>query len=273
MKLKSLLWTLGLRPSVRKYGTERLEFQLERDGAISFERWLHPKDRFVPFRQSYIDRLRNYIQPGDAVLDIGAHCGDFTVPLALAAGPEGIVFAWEPNPYVYEVLAKNASLNLHATRIVPVQAAAAPEDCQLLFHYSDPGFSNGGNLAGISRWTHGHAFELQVPALRVESWLEREYPEWTGKIRFVKVDTEGFDLEVLRSLETTLMRQRPTIHVEFYKHLSTDRRKMLWAYLTRLGYTVYTTDPVHNIDPHQRIEEADVTRWDHFDAIAIPAPN
>ncbi|MCU0715733.1 MAG: FkbM family methyltransferase, partial [Pirellula sp.] len=98
--------------------------------------------------------------------------------------------------------------------------------------------------------------------------MDREYPEWTSKIRFVKVDTEGFDLEVLRSLETTLVRQRPYIHVEFYKHLSTDRRKMLWGYLNRLGYQIYTTDPEHNIDPHERVEESDVTKWDHFDAIA-----
>ncbi|MCU0715734.1 MAG: hypothetical protein MUD03_06360 [Pirellula sp.] len=121
MKLKSLLWTLGLKPSVRKYGTERLDFHLDREGPIAFERWLHPKDRFVAFGQTYVDRLRQYVRPGDAVLDIGAHCGDFTVPLALAAGPSGIVFAWEPNPYVFDVLAKNAALNTHATRIVPVR--------------------------------------------------------------------------------------------------------------------------------------------------------
>ncbi len=261
---------MGLRPSVRRYGTERISFPLEQDGVIEFEKWLHPKDHFEPFAQDYIDQLRQYIRPGDAVVDIGAHCGDFTVPLALAAGVEGITFAWEPNPYVFEALEKNACLNSSKTRIIPVCAAVAPEDSQLLFHYSDPGFSNGGNFSGISRWTHGHPFELKVQALRFESWLDREYPQWSDKIRFIKVDTEGFDLEVLRSMEDTLVRQKPFLHVEFYRHLSLERRQTLWGYLNRLGYDLFTTEGAYGVEPKDRIAENDVARWDHFDTIGIP---
>ena len=34
---------------------------------------------------------------------IGAHIGDTTLPIALAAGKKGFVLALEPNPYVFHV--------------------------------------------------------------------------------------------------------------------------------------------------------------------------
>ena len=49
--------------------------------------------------------------PGDAAIDIGAHTGDTALPVALAVGPQGAVFALEPNPFTYKVLIANAGLN------------------------------------------------------------------------------------------------------------------------------------------------------------------
>jgi tRNA G37 N-methylase Trm5 len=34
-----------------------------------------------------------------------------TIPMALAAGKEGKVVTFDPNPYVFEILKKNTSLN------------------------------------------------------------------------------------------------------------------------------------------------------------------
>lgn len=270
MKLKSLVWTLGLRPAPRTYGTTRLQFSLERDGVIEFEKWLHPKDQFAPFEQAYLDSLRKYVGEGDTVLDIGAHCGDFTVPLAIAAGPTGQVFAWEPNPYVFEVLKKNAALNQDKTRIVPVCAAVAPEEGELLFHYSDPGFSNGGNLAGVSRWAHGHAFELKVQGLNFERWAQSNYPESLSKLRFIKCDTEGFDYQILKSLEPILKATTPFLHVEYFRHVSPEGRRELWNYLDSLGYDQFTTDGAYGVEPVERVHLTDVTRIEHFDVVCIP---
>ena len=51
-----------------------------------------------------------------------------TLPIGLAVGPHGRVFALEPNPYVYKVLAINAALNPQKTRITPLMFAAMPAD-------------------------------------------------------------------------------------------------------------------------------------------------
>ena len=272
MKLKSLLWTLGLKPKPHVYGTKTIKLALSKDGEIDFEKWLHPKDFFHPFEQSLVDKLRKYIRPGDTVIDIGAHCGDFTLPLALATGASGIVFAWEPNPYVYSVLEKNASLNRSKTNIVPVQAAAASTNGFLEFHYSDPGFCNGGSFDGISRWKHGHPYRLTVPARRVTDWLTQRHPERLSRVSFIKIDAEGFDLEVLRSIEAIIRQQHPYLHVEMNQHLSKERRLEMWRFLNQLGYDIYHTEGGYGVEPGVSIAEADVMKWSHYDVMALPKP-
>ena len=271
MKLKSLLWMFGLKPKPQVYGTESLRFQLSQDGEIAFEKWQHPKDYFHPFDQLLVDQLRRWIAPGDTVLDIGAHCGDFTVPLALAAGPSGIVFAWEPNPYVYRVLEKNSRLNLTKTNIVPVEAAAARNNGYLEFQYSDPGFCNGGCFDGISRWKHGHPYRLTVPARRITDWMTQRYPERLSRVRFIKIDAEGYDFEVLKSIEAILYQQHPFLHVEMYRYLPEARRVELWQFLHQLGYDLHRTEGGYGVEPGEAIAKSDVMKWEHYDFLALPS--
>src|ERR1700684_3779180 len=39
--------------------------------------------------------LSHFIDPGDAILDLGAHIGTFTIPFAQKIGPEGFLVALE----------------------------------------------------------------------------------------------------------------------------------------------------------------------------------
>ncbi len=59
MKLKSFLWTIGMKPRPRTYGTRRLQFSLAGEGRIEYAKWLHPKDYFRPFDQQHVDDFDN----------------------------------------------------------------------------------------------------------------------------------------------------------------------------------------------------------------------
>ncbi|MCA9199103.1 MAG: FkbM family methyltransferase, partial [Planctomycetales bacterium] len=124
MKLRSFFHLLGLKPKSREYDTRLESFHLPQDGVVEYAQWLHPKDTPKQIRQQAVDSLREFINPGDVALDIGAHSGDSTLPMALAAGRTGRVFAFEPNPYVFRVLQQNAGLNQDKTHIVPYAFAA-----------------------------------------------------------------------------------------------------------------------------------------------------
>ncbi len=163
MKLRDLPRALGLDQAPREYPHVVDTFIRPRDGTVQLARWLHPGERPKAITQKSVDALRSFLHEGDVAIDIGAHTGDSTVPMALAVGPRGSVFALEPNPYVFKVLAVNAALNPSKTRIVPLMFAAMPQDGEFEFEYSDAGYCNGGLHEGISRWTHGHFSKLPRP--------------------------------------------------------------------------------------------------------------
>ncbi|MCA9258692.1 MAG: FkbM family methyltransferase, partial [Planctomycetales bacterium] len=127
-----------------EWGYDVRTFNLPRDGEVQYAQWLHPYETEKPMTQGEVDGLRNFIKPGDFAIDIGAHTGDTTVPMALAAGREGCVLGLEPNPYVFAVLEKNAALNRDQTHIEPRCFAATEQEGKFVFHYSDASFCNGG---------------------------------------------------------------------------------------------------------------------------------
>lgn len=114
-------------------------------------------------------------------IDIGAHTGDSTVPIALAVGKTGCILALEPNKYVFSILEKNSELNKDKTNIVPLMFAATEEDGEFEFNYSDAGFCNGGFHAGVRKMRHAHAFSLKVQAKNLLSFLQAEYSELIQK--------------------------------------------------------------------------------------------
>ncbi len=268
MKLKEAVQLLGLRPAPRHYGFEVRGFALPKDGRVEYAQWLHPRETAKTITQESVDELRRFLKPGDVCIDIGAHTGDSTVPIALAVGPTGCVLALEPNPFVFPVLEKNAQLNRDKARIVPLMFAATPEDGPCVFEYSDSGFCNGGRHEGISKWRHGHAFPLTVHGRNLPSYLSARHPE-LPKLAYIKVDAEGYDLTILTTLAGLISKHRPSIKAEMYAHAHRPQREQLFQFFTDHSYVVHKVEndskylgPVLGV--------ADLMRWRHYDVFCVP---
>jgi FkbM family methyltransferase len=269
MKLRDLPRALGFDAAPREFPHVVETFQLPVDGEVRFARWLHPGETPKVVTQESVDSLRSFLRDGDVAIDIGAHTGDSTIPIALAVGPRGSVLALEPNPYVFKVLAVNAGLNPAKTHIVPLMFAAMPEDGEFEFEYSDSGYCNGGFHRGISRWTHGHFSKLCVTGRNLPAYLREHAPDALTKLRYVKIDTEGFDRAVVRSIAALIKETRPYIKTEIYKHLPSDQRAGYFDDLRGLGYRVFKCE--EGRDPRgQELARGDLSRWKHFDVFAIP---
>ena len=269
MKLKEIFYGLGLKPRVKEYSFLLDSFVLPREGEIHYARWQHPKERRKEFTQAAIDSLRGFLQEGDAAIDVGAHTGDSALPVALAVGAKGCVFALEPNPYVFKILLANAALNRKKTNVYPLMFAAAPQDGQLEFEYSDSGFCNGGLHPGISRWQHAHFFKLRVTCKNLLNYLKAEFPCELQRVRYLKIDTEGFDRSVAASLRELLVTNRPFIKSEIYRHLPAEQRQGYYSDLRELGYQIHKFNSDEDY-AGVRLDQEDMMRWKHFDIFAQP---
>jgi FkbM family methyltransferase len=269
VKAREVGYLLGFKPSPRTYGSQVRQFHLPGEGLVEYAAWQHPAETPKVIRQEVVDELRTFLRPGDVAIDIGAHTGDTAIPMALAVGRSGRVIALEPNPYVYPVLERNAALNRETTTIIPLPLAATAASGTFTFAYSDAGFCNGGRYEGVSRWRHAHAFTVEVRGEHLETYLGTNHPDLVQRIRYVKVDAEGYDLAILESLSGLLADVRPWVRAEVYKHTGIAERQRLHALMSGLGYHVHRLDSETSYRG-VRLTPGDMTRDPQFDIFCVP---
>ncbi len=136
-------------------------------------------------------------------IDVGAHTGTWTIPLARVSAE---VIAYEPHP----VARARLIANLHACGIQNVDVRHSPlwrEDAQLPFY-----FRALPSRSGLKR---DHPIE---PGAAVESCEMLDCTtldfDVTGPIDFIKVDVEGADAEVLAGAHDLIFTHKPSILVE-----------------------------------------------------------
>ncbi len=257
------------RSRFAEYPFQVQTFELEREGTVQYAQWQHPKETPKVVRQELVDALRQFIREGDTVIDIGAHSGDTTVHYALAAGASGCTLALEPNPYVFKVLEKNATLNRNKTNIVPLNFAATEEDGQFSFSYSDGAYCNGGFLDQIQDGRHGHRQRLDVQGRNLEAILRKQYAGRLSRLSFIKIDTEGYDRQVIQSLLGIVRDYRPVIVCEVYRRLNVEEREALFDVLDQADYDCFHQASGSKLVGNP-VERASLLDAGHFDIIALP---
>ena len=259
------------RNEFREYGFQIRTFHLSKDGTIEYAQWLHPSERPVVIHQDTIDSIRNFVNEGDTVIDIGAHSGDTTIPMAIAAGASGCTLALEPNPYVYKILEKNAELNTDKTNIIPLNFAATETDGTFTFHYSDSCYCNGGYLSQIKNQRHGHNWPLEVQGRNLEKFLRNNYAERLQKLTYIKIDTEGYDKNVILSIISIIQEYKPIILTEVLKKLVKSERQDLYDVLDKAGYDCFQCIGGPNCQG-PRVLRKDLMKWKrkHLDILAVP---
>jgi FkbM family methyltransferase len=259
------------KSSLHEYGFQVKTFNLKQEGKVEYARWMHPYEQPKTITQPMVDFFRHYSSSGGLALDIGAHTGDTTVPMALAVGPLGIVLGLEPNPYVYKILLKNSQLNKNKAHIVPLNFAATDHDGEFEFNYSDASFCNGGFFQSLQNQKHGHSHVLKVQGKNLEAFLRENYSNVLSSLCLIKIDAEGYDKEIIKSLKNLIITYKPNIISECNKNLTPEERDDLFAVLDGYGYDVYKMEGFsEELKPVPIKNSSEMMNWQHFDLVATP---
>jgi FkbM family methyltransferase len=146
-----------------------------------------------------------FVRPG-AIVEIGANIGTHTLALARqAAQQQREMFAFEPQPFVFQNLCANLALNgITNVRAWPWACGANTETV----YFSSPDYNALGNFGGVSMHVSPAHQDIAIPCVRLDDVLA-DHP-----VGLMKIDVEGFELDVLRGAVDLLAASRPVLYLE-----------------------------------------------------------
>jgi FkbM family methyltransferase len=168
------------------------------------------------------------------VLDIGANIGYFSL-IAARKASRGKVIAFEPLSSLRHEISQNILLNkLVNLEVEPY--AIGNQTRSTTFFIADE--SNIG-MSGLAPQENFSGATEQVSLIRLDEWLSRHT---LPAINFIKIDTEGAELEVLKGMKDLLQKNRPVILIEVMAHLLLlfgNSPGDLYSFLDQFQYTPY----------------------------------
>jgi len=166
--------------------------------------------------------MMKHIRPGDIVYDLGANYGMHTLLMARLVGPEGSVFAFEPQPKVFAQMSENIRLN-EFEWVTPVCSAV-----------SDRG-GQGTFVLSASAAT-GHLGTPLEAGISIETIALDDFVFRRGNMRptFIKIDIEGAEAAALTGARRLLKEFHPTLLIELH---TPEQDRQVGRILNDFGYT------------------------------------
>jgi FkbM family methyltransferase len=163
------------------------------------------------YEEQEIDFARRVLRPGDIAVDAGAHIGFFTVQMAAAVGATGHVYAFEPFDGNADLLERSVAENRFEDRVTVQRAAvgAAAGSATLTFPVETLNSGGAYLLRDGTAPLIGNQ-KQEVPLVALDE-LEIRRP-----VRFIKMDVEGAEPQVIKGATRILREDRPVILSELH---------------------------------------------------------
>jgi FkbM family methyltransferase len=197
-----------------------------------------------------------HVKEGMIVLDIGSNMGEMALNFAKRTGPSGKVIGFEPVPENYMRCTFNFTMNefdhLYAENL------ALGRDSGMLYFDSMPLHNSGGAVLT----TTPSKQSVDVNMTSIDAYVLHQK---LTKVDFIKIDVEGFEMEVLSGAENALLKYRPMLCVEVNdEHLRRfgSSEDELMDFLARHRYSTRVITP----------KVLSKTGSWHFDILAEPLP-
>lgn len=178
--------------------------------------------------------VKNLIQPGDVVVDIGANLGYFSNTFCFCAGENGKVYSVEPVEIFRNQLKKQLSWSKNST-IYPYALGEENKD-QIILGMPPSVRDLGYMRTGLPSILHGD--EQQADGVNTFAAQLRKGSELFGdltKIDYLKIDIEGYEWVVFQEMKALIASKKPMIQAECWP----DNLDQTIQFFKELGYEAY----------------------------------
>jgi FkbM family methyltransferase len=186
------------------------------------------------YEKGTIHYLQKNLKNGEVFLDIGANIGLMSTIASKCVGKDGKVFSIEANPKTASILSHNLSLNQCDNATILQVALGNEEGTATLYENWSV---NRGGASLLSQEKNASGVDVSLTTLDSIFDLNQS-------VAMIKLDVEGFELEVLKGGQNLIKNQLP----EFCIEISSEREhekgvtgKEVLEFLKSLGpYRFYT---------------------------------
>lgn len=161
----------------------------------------------LEFRKIWVELCTH----SSTIFDIGANSGIFSV-LAKTYNASAEVYAFEPQPNIYNALSKNAEINnfkIHCNQMaLSNKPATVP-----FYNYGMDTFSDINTTAGSlnNKWREKDQHAIMVEAETLDNFIEKHS---INPIDLIKMDVETYEFEVLEGYLKNIVLHKPIILLE-----------------------------------------------------------
>lgn len=176
-------------------------------------------------------------QPDEVFLDIGANRGNTILSMLSFPGFENEIIGFEPNPLVYQKIKTNKFLQHDRVSVLNYGLGSKDETLTLYIPFYKKWMFDG--LASFSfqeahDWLVSRLWNFKEEKLKVEQIKceVKKLDDFKTNPYFIKIDVQGFELQVLKGGVETITAHRPILLIE-----AAD--KEIENYLQELGYAPF----------------------------------
>lgn len=175
----------------------------------------------------FVSEICSHIKRGSLVVDVGANIGDHTIAYIEAAGPHGLVIAYEPHPLAFECLWRNcrSSINIRTALGNSLGNVSFARD-EMNVGASYISYSGTHTVALTTLDSEMHRLSNQIGS---------------RQLSLIKIDCEGYELEILKGARQTILSHKPIMVAELNKgaleRAGTSQQEVL-DYVQELGYRI-----------------------------------
>jgi len=190
-----------------------------------------------PINTQIISRI---LKKGMTCLDIGGNIGYYVLLERQLVGDKGRIIAFEPLPRNYQYLQKNIQLQ-SVKNISAYNFACGDKEGKATFFINKK--SNGCKVIaeGVAPPDPSLGTLTEVPIKILDPFIEELKLE---RVDFVRMDSEGYELHILKGLKKTLEKFKPIISIELHKRqLGVDGTKEFFKLMKDLDYEVESYVP------------------------------
>lgn len=172
------------------------------------------------------------VKRDDIVIDAGANCGHLSIFFSKLVGEKGKIFAFEPDKFNIERIAKNSKLNEDLKDNIIIEDLLLWNKNELIDFYE------AGTVGSSAVWIPDNQHMVKKQAVTIDNWVKSNAIQ---KLNFIKMDIEGAEIEALEGCIETIKNLKPNFAIASYHIVNGEQTYLkLEQFFKEIGYPFKT---------------------------------